>query len=75
MIKTISKIGNSQGIILDSAILQLAHLNVGDEVNLEIHSGGTITVSKVKELPAPEEVTSLIQDTMKRYATTMKKLA
>ena len=47
MIKTISKIGNSQGIIFDSALLQLARLKVGDEVNVEVHSGGTITVAPV----------------------------
>ena len=45
MIKTISKIGNSQGIIFDSALLQLARLKVGDEVNVEVHSGGTITIA------------------------------
>ena len=44
MIKTISKIGNSQGIIFDSALLQLARLKVGDEVNVEVHAGGTITI-------------------------------
>ena len=44
MIKTISKIGNSQGIIFDSALLQLARLKVGDEVNVEVHTGGTITI-------------------------------
>lgn len=45
MIKTITKIGNSHGIIFDSALLQLAHLNPGDEVNVEVHSGGTITIT------------------------------
>jgi antitoxin component of MazEF toxin-antitoxin module len=45
MIKTITKIGNSQGIIFDSALLQLARLKVGDEVNVEVHAGGTITVA------------------------------
>ena len=45
MIKTISKIGNSQGIIFDSALLQLAHLKVGDEVNVQVHAGGTITIA------------------------------
>ncbi|MBB5032575.1 AbrB/MazE/SpoVT family DNA-binding domain-containing protein [Prosthecobacter vanneervenii] len=44
MVKTISKIGNSQGIIFDSALLQLARLKVGDEVNVEVHAGGTITI-------------------------------
>jgi antitoxin component of MazEF toxin-antitoxin module len=37
MIKTISKIGKSQGITFDSALLQLARLKVGDEVNVEDH--------------------------------------
>lgn len=48
MIKTISKIGNSQGIIFDSALLQLARLKVGDEVNVEVHSGGTITIAPMQ---------------------------
>ena len=75
MIKTISKIGNSQGIIFDSALLQLARLKVGDEVNVEVHAGGTITIAPIAALPPREEVTDLIKDTMKRYAKTMKRLA
>jgi antitoxin component of MazEF toxin-antitoxin module len=75
MIKTITKIGNSQGIIFDSALLQLAHLQVGDQVNVEVHSGGTITIAPIATLPAKEEVTALIKATMKDYARTMKRLA
>jgi hypothetical protein len=37
MIKIITKVGNSQGIIFDSALLQLTRLKVGDEVNVEVH--------------------------------------
>jgi antitoxin component of MazEF toxin-antitoxin module len=48
MIKTISKIGNSQGLIFDSALLQLARLKVGDEVNVEVHAGGTITIAPLE---------------------------
>jgi antitoxin component of MazEF toxin-antitoxin module len=48
MIKTITKIGNSQGIIFDSALLQLARLKVGDEVNVEVHAGGTITIAPME---------------------------
>jgi len=40
MIKTISKIGNSHGIIFDSALLQLARLQPGDAVNVEVHAAG-----------------------------------
>jgi antitoxin component of MazEF toxin-antitoxin module len=49
MIKTITKIGNSQGIIFDSALLQLARLKVGDEVNVEIHAGGSITITPTQQ--------------------------
>jgi len=38
MIKTIAKVGNSQGIIFDSALLKLAKLSVGDKVNLEVQN-------------------------------------
>ncbi len=55
MIKTIAKIGNSQGIIFDSALLKLTNLNVGDKVNLEIHSGGTITITPMEESIIDEE--------------------
>jgi antitoxin component of MazEF toxin-antitoxin module len=48
MIKTINKIGNSQGIIFDSALLQLTRLKVGDEVNVEVHAGGTITITPME---------------------------
>ena len=75
MIKTITKLGNSQGIIFDAALLQLARLKVGDEVNVEVHPGGTITISPISTLPPREEVSALIKDTMKRYARTMKRLA
>ena len=75
MVKTVSKIGNSQGIILDSPLLQLARLKVGDPVNIEVHSGGTITITPIVTLPPPDEVSSLIKETMSQYATTMKRLA
>lgn len=48
MIKTISRIGNSRGIIFDAALLQLAHLKEGDRVNVEVHQGGTITITSVQ---------------------------
>jgi len=44
MIKTITKIGNSKGIIFDAALLELANLKVGDKLNVTVHEGGTITL-------------------------------
>lgn len=45
MVKTITKVGNSHGIILDAALMDLARLKPGDKVNIEIHAGGTLTVT------------------------------
>ena len=75
MLKTITKVGNSQGIIFDAALLALARLKVGDVVNVEVHPGGTITIAPIESLPPKEEVSALIKSTMKRYARTMKRLA
>ena len=75
MTKVISKVGNSQGIIFDTALMELAHLKVGDVVNVEVHGGGTITLTPMHEKVSPEEVSRAIKATMKDYARTMKKLA
>lgn len=55
MIKTITKIGNSQGIIFDAALMELARLKVGDEVNLTVHTSGTIQMTPIKPTIAPED--------------------
>jgi antitoxin component of MazEF toxin-antitoxin module len=75
MVKTISKVGNSHGIIFDSALMELAHLKAGDEVNVEVHAGGTITLTPLRPQPSRGEITKTIKSTMRDYARTMKKLA
>jgi antitoxin component of MazEF toxin-antitoxin module len=66
MLRTISKIGKSQGIIFDNALMELAHLRTGDEVNLEVHAGGTITITPLRKEPSADEVSKTIKKTMKR---------
>ncbi len=75
MIKRISKIGNSQGLMFDTALMDLAHLKAGDQVNVEVHEGGTITLTPLHPRPSKAEVSRVIKATMKGYARTMKKLA
>lgn len=75
MIKTISKMGNSRGLIFDSALLQLARLKEGDEVNVEVHSGGTITITPLRPEPSAEEIDAVIDETMNDYSSTLAKLA
>ena len=75
MIKTITKVGNSHGVIFDAALLELTRLKAGDEVNVEVHEGGTITITPMRPQPSRQEVSRIIKKTMKDYARTMKKLA
>ena len=44
MTKTISKIGNSHGIIFDAALMDLARLKVGDQMTVTVHEGGSIVL-------------------------------
>jgi antitoxin component of MazEF toxin-antitoxin module len=75
MIKTIAKVGNSNGIIFDATLMDLAHLKTGDEVNVEIHPGGTISLTPIRARPTREQVSKTIKATLKDYARTMKRLA
>jgi antitoxin component of MazEF toxin-antitoxin module len=42
MTKTITKIGNSQGLMFDSALMDLARIKVGDQVSISLHEGGSL---------------------------------
>ena len=54
MIKTITRIGNSKGIIFDAALLELANLKEGDKLNVTVHEGGTITLVPDVAMVTPE---------------------
>ena len=75
MIKHITKIGNSQGVMFDAALMDLARLKVGDQVNVTVHEGGTIYLTPVRPVVTPEETTKAIGEVMKDYKGTMKRLA
>ena len=75
MTKTITKVGNSQGIIFDSAMMELAHLKVGDEMAVSFHQGGSIILTPIRPSIPKEKISGVIQETMREYAGTMKKLA
>jgi antitoxin component of MazEF toxin-antitoxin module len=68
-------VGNSHGIIFDGATMDLAHLKPGDQVNMEIHAGGTITLTPIHPRRSRAEISKTIKSTLKDYARTMKRLA
>ena len=76
MTKTISKIGNSQGIIFDAALMDLARVKVGDQLDVTIiNDSGAIMLMPIREGPAKKEVKGAIKKVMKDYRRTLRKLA
>ena len=75
MLKSISKIGNSQGLIFDSALCELSGLKAGDQVNVAVHAGGTITLTPIRRIASPEAVSATIRKTVKDYRRTLRRLA
>jgi antitoxin component of MazEF toxin-antitoxin module len=76
MTKTISKIGNSQGIIFDAALMALARVKLGDQVNVTVMpDSGTIVLEPLRKGPSKTEITSLIKKTANDYRKTLRKLA
>jgi antitoxin component of MazEF toxin-antitoxin module len=75
MLKTITKIGNSQGLIFDSALRELTGLREGDQVNVTVHEGGSIVITPLRRAAPPEAVTTTIRQTIQDYKRTLKKLA
>ncbi len=76
MTKTISRVGNSQGIIFDAALMDLSRLKVGDEVNVTVvPESGAIVVMPIRKGPAQREIKSTIKKTAQDYRKTLRKLA
>jgi antitoxin component of MazEF toxin-antitoxin module len=76
MTKTITKLGNSQGIIFDAALMDLARIKVGDQVNVTIvPQSGAIVLMPLRPTPSKEEISSVIKKTARDYRKTLRKLA
>jgi antitoxin component of MazEF toxin-antitoxin module len=75
VLKTISKVGNSQGLILDAALMDLTGLRVGDQVNVSVAPGGTIILTPIRKAPPAVEVTAAVRRTVRDYRKTLRKLA
>ena len=75
MTKTITKIGNSRGIIFDSALLDLARLKVGDEVTITVHEGGSIVLTPLRRIIAPRRAAATAKRLIRRNAQLFRRLA
>jgi antitoxin component of MazEF toxin-antitoxin module len=75
MTKTITKIGNSQGLMFDSALMDLARVKVGDQVTISVHEGGSIVLTPVRPVIKPEKAAATARRLIKKNAALFRRLA
>lgn len=75
MIKTIKRVGNSKGIILDAAILDLARLKEGDQLDLVVHDSGSITLTPLRPVVEPDEAAATARDVIKKNSELFRRLS
>jgi antitoxin component of MazEF toxin-antitoxin module len=75
MTKTISKVGNSQGIIFDAALMDLARVKVGDQLTVTVHEGGTIILTPVRPALDPARAAATAKRLIRRNSALFKRLS
>ena len=75
MTKTITKIGNSQGLMFDSALMDLARIKVGDQVTVSLHEGGSIVLTPVRPVIKPDQAAAAARRLIKKNAELFRRLA
>jgi antitoxin component of MazEF toxin-antitoxin module len=75
VLKRISKVGNSQGLIFDAALRALTGLKAGDEVNVTVHEGGAIVIAPMRPMVATDEARARARMLIRRNSKLFKRLA
>ena len=75
MTKTITKIGNSQGLMFDSALMDLARIKVGDQVSISLHEGGSIVLTPVRPVITPEKAAATAKRLIKKNSELFRRLS
>jgi antitoxin component of MazEF toxin-antitoxin module len=75
MLKSITKVGNSQGLIFDTALCELTGLKTGDQVNVTVHEGGTVVITPIRPTISANEAAASAKDLIGRNAEVFKRLA
>jgi antitoxin component of MazEF toxin-antitoxin module len=73
--KTISKVGNSQGIIFDAALMDLARVKVGDQLTVTVHEGGSIVLTPVRPMLDPAKAAAAAKRLIRKNSALFKRLS
>jgi antitoxin component of MazEF toxin-antitoxin module len=75
MTKTITKIGNSQGLMFDTALMEITHLKVGDQVTVSVHEGGSIIITPIRPVIDAERGASVAKRLIGKNSELFKRLS
>ena len=75
MTKTITKVGNSQGIIFDAALMDLTHLKVGDQVAVTVHEGGAIVLTPLRPAIEPKRAAATAKRLIRKNTDLFRRLS
>ena len=75
MLKFISKIGNSQGLIFDATLCKLTGLKIGDQVNVTVHDGGALIITPMRPTIPAANAAASAEDLIRRNSKLFKRLA
>ncbi len=75
MTKTIAKVGNSQGLIFDAALMDMARLKVGDQVNVTVHEGGAIVLTPLRPAIGPKTAAATARRLIRKNRKLFQRLA
>jgi antitoxin component of MazEF toxin-antitoxin module len=75
MTKTITKIGNSQGLMFDTALMELARLKVGDQVSVTVHDGGSLVITPIRPVINADQAASTAKRLIGKNAELFRRLS
>lgn len=74
MVKKLRKIGNSTGLVLDKATLELAGLREGDEIDVHVNQG-SITLTPARRVNSKEAFRKAKVEVFDQYDEALGRLA
>ena len=75
MTKTITKIGNSPGLMFDAALMDIARIKVGDQVNVTVHEGGSIVLTPIRFAIGSARAAAMAKRLIKKNAELFRRLS
>jgi antitoxin component of MazEF toxin-antitoxin module len=74
MLKFLTRVGNSEAIVIDKAILSLLHISAATPLEIST-DGKNLVISPVSEPDKVREVTKAYRAVKKRFPRALKRLA